>query len=78
MVNIGGKRVAKPGMFFVINEQTPKERLEELKQFYNSQEFEQYTPEWDRKMQAWYKEIMDIVELHPELAPIELKSYTFI
>lgn len=75
---IAGKEIEAPGKFslFGVIKRTPEERLKELQQLYNSQEFELYTPQWELKMKAWYEEIQEIIKLYPNLAPIELKTYT--
>lgn len=70
-------KIKAPGKFSLvcIIRCTPKERLKGLQKIYNSQEFEHYTPEWNLKMKAWHDEMIGIVRLYPELAPIELKTY---
>lgn len=76
--DIKSGKIEAPGKFslFGVIKRTPKERLKELQQLYNSQEFEAFTPQWELKMKAWHDEITEIIKLCPELAPIELKTYT--
>ncbi len=76
--DIKNGKIEAPGKFSflgVIKSTSPQERLKELQKLYNSQEFELYTPEWELKMKAWLDEMNRIIELYPELEPIELKTY---
>jgi hypothetical protein len=76
--DIESGKTERPGRFSLsgVIKCTPEARLKELLKRYNSQEFEEFTPTWELNMKTWHAEIMEIIKLHPELAPIELKTYT--
>ena len=76
--DIESGKIERSGKFslFGVIKCTPEERLKKLLKLYNSQEFEEFTPIWNLNMRTWHTEIMEIIKLHPELHPIELKTYT--
>lgn len=55
---------------------TPEERLQYLQKEFNSQDGEIFDYKLKLKMKALFDEMMEIIELYPNIAPIELKEYT--
>lgn len=65
-----------PGKYSQICSTSPEDRLSELVEKYNSQEFKMYRKSWVMMMQNIRREIDEILWRYPELGPVGLKVYS--